>query len=318
MSLDKEKTAPVENKKKAGTEKVKQVAKQDISDLLNDEFLEKQKAKYGETQASFITGVRNDEDYKSKCKGMSDGEVWRFAKEEPGLKQYYEKFLKKNKDAPSSTESKNKDTEKKAPSKNKESYENYDAEWWLRDNEHWEAFKQSEYDRLRKEKWEAAAFAYKDKRRNASKPGTANPEEKKPEIKPEAPKEEKKIETPKEEIKKEEKIETPKPEEKKPEVKKEKKKHFRSNRFKKKEKTEKKPEAKKEKKPGIGKTIGNGIKAIPHQTRNAISYAPRVAWKTAVYGLFGRYDNGLGKPELKKNRDKYASSWKWEQTAKKK
>ena len=42
-SLDKEKTAPVENKKKTGTENIKEIAKQDILDLSNEEHFQKMK-----------------------------------------------------------------------------------------------------------------------------------------------------------------------------------------------------------------------------------------------------------------------------------
>ena len=248
MSLDTEKTTPESTDKETGTEKIKQVAKQDILDLSNDEHLQNMKDMYGETEDSFIKWVRGNEDYAKKCQKMSDKEVLEFAKTDLGLKEYHSKVI--------------------------------------------------------------------DKKINAPK------EEKKIEAKPEQTKEAIKT-APKEESKKEENkpaekpVEAKKEAEKKPDDKKETKKHFRSNRFKKKENKESK-----EKKPGllsrVGSWIGKWIKAIPHQTWNLLSYAPRVARSTAKYIGFDWINHGLNKPGLKKNRDNYASKWKWEQAAKQK
>jgi hypothetical protein len=54
MDLDKEKTVPESETKETGTDKIKQVAKQDILDLSRDEYLQKMKDRYGETEDSFI------------------------------------------------------------------------------------------------------------------------------------------------------------------------------------------------------------------------------------------------------------------------
>lgn len=231
-SLDKEKTAPVENKKKTGTENIKEITKQNISEFSEDEHLQNMKDMYGETEDSFIKWMRGNEEYAKKCQKMSDKEVLEFAKTDLGLREYHSKII--------------------------------------------------------------------DKKIN--KPKEENKPEVKPADKPAEPKKE--------------------PDKKPDDKPKEKKKHFRSGRFTKKEKTEKKSEDKKEKKAGfisrVGSWIWNGIKAIPHQTWNLVSYAPRVARSSLKYVGFDWINHGLNKPGLKKNRDNYASKWKWEQTAKKK
>ena len=54
MDLDKEKTAPVEDTKKTGTEKIKEVTKQDITEYMDDKLFLDMKDRYGETEDSFI------------------------------------------------------------------------------------------------------------------------------------------------------------------------------------------------------------------------------------------------------------------------
>ena len=322
MSLDKETTAPESEKKETGTEKITQVAKQDILDLSKDEDLQKMKDRYGDNQSTFIKWLKEDEEFGPKCKWLLDSEILALGLKDPDLKRYYEQEIKaKRKPEQLSKEDQAKLKDNKIQDKEKNNpYENYDAEWWLRDNEKWETFKQSEYDRLRKEKWEAAAFAYKDKRRNASKPGTKKPEEKIPE----APKSDSK------------------PTEKPAEPEKKEKKSFRKKLnpkiwFPKKEKkTDQKEGGDTKPKKGFWKTTGDvvtylpkqawkwtkavgkatrkWIKAIPHQTWNLVSYAPRVARHTILkYPFFDWINHGFNKPGLKKNRDNYASKWKWEQ-----
>ena len=226
MDLDKEITAPESEKKETGTDKIKEITKQSISEFSEDEHLQNMKDMYGETEDSFIKWMRGNEEYAKKCQKMSDKEVLEFAKTDLGLREYHSKII--------------------------------------------------------------------DKKIN--KPKEDNKPEVKPTDKPAEPKKE--------------------PDKKPDEKPKEKKKHFRSNRFEKKENKESK-----EKKPGllsrIGSWIGKWIKAIPHQTWNAISYAPRVARSTAKYIGFDWINHGLNKPGLKKNRDNYASKWKWEQAKKK-
>lgn len=288
-SLDKEKTAPETSKKPSGTENIKNIAKQDILDLSNDEHLQKMKERYGEDENSFIKWIRWSEDYGKKCQKMTDKEVLDFAKTDPGLKQYHAKVI-----------------EKKIENKKPES---------------------KEKDEKKEEKKEITENKSEKKVEEKTKEQEIKTEKKGEEkIKEQETKSEKKPETPKENTppveKPESKPEEKKPEDKKPEVKKEKKKHFRSGRFKKKEKTEKKSEDKKEKKAGfisrVGSWIGKGIKAIPHQTWNLVSYAPRVARSSLKYVGFDWINHGLNKAGLKKNRDNYTSKWKWEQTAKKK
>jgi len=281
-SLDKEKTAPETSKKPSGTENIKNIAKQDILDLSNDEHLQKMKERYGEDENSFIKWIRWSEDYGKKCQKMTDKEVLDFAKTDPGLKQYHAKVIEKKVEN-KKPEGKEKDEKKE---EKKETVENKS---------------EKKVEEIKTEK----------------KVEKVEEKTKEQETKPE-----KKIETPKENTPQLEKSES-KPEDKKPEVKKETKKHFRSGRFKKKEKSEKKPEDKKEKKAGfisrVGSWIGKGIKAIPHQTWNLVSYVPRVARNTLFqYPFFDWINHGFNKPGLKKNRDNYASKWKWEQGGKKK
>lgn len=318
-SLDKENTAPETSKKPSGTENIKNIAKQDILDLSNDEHLNNMKERYGKWVESFVKGIRTSDEYGNKCKGMSDYEVLEFGKSEPGLKEYHKQYIDRT----------------------PKNMQNYDAVSHIENNELW-AFSQKEYTRLRKEKGQEAAARYaqqwkttklykkpedkeKDEKKEVKKETVENTSEKKEEKVEEKTKEqetkpEKKEEPSKEKTPPVEKSES-KPEEKKPEVKKEKKKHFRSGRFKKKEKSEKKPEEKKEKKAGfisrVGSWIGSGVKAIPHQTWNLVSYAPRVARSSLKYVGFDWINHGLNKPGLKKNRDNYTSKWKWEQTKKK-
>ncbi len=315
MDLDKEITAPESEKKETGTDKIKEITKQSISEFSEDEHLQNMKDMYGETEDSFIKWMRGNEEYAKKCQKMSDKEVLEFAKTDLGLREYHSKIIDKKINKPKEDNKPEvKPTDKPAEPK-----------------------KEPDKKPDEKPKEDVKKKDNKPEVKTANKPAEPKKEsDKKPDEKSEptkdTPKEDKKSESaPKEDIKKQDikPAETPdnkpadKPAEpkkepdKKPDEKpKEKKKHFRSNRFEKKENKESK-----EKKPGllsrIGSWIGKWIKAIPHQTWNAISYAPRVARSTAKYIGFDWINHGLNKPGLKKNRDNYASKWKWEQAKKK-
>lgn len=223
-SLDKEKTAPETSKKQSGTENIKNIAKQDILDLSNDEYLQKMKDRYGEDEISFIKGIRSSDDYGKKCQKMTDKEVLSFAKTDPGLKQYHAKVIEKKVEN-KKPEGKEKDEKKE---EKKETMEN-----------------KSEKKVEEKTKEQEIKTEKKVEEKN----------------KEQETKIEKKTEIPKESTppvaKTESKPEEKKVDEKKTEVKKETKKHFRSGRFKKKEKSEKKSEDKKEKKAGFISRVGS-------------------------------------------------------------
>lgn len=313
MSLDSEKKVLPESTPESGAENTTKLTKHDIAATLNDGNIEEMKKKYGMTQDSFIEGVRASKKYGQKAKDLGNNDVITLAAGDPILKEYYNKYINKRK----------KETE--APSSLDEQQQKTNPEEHLLENDKGEKFDQKTYEKIQKEKWAKAAQEYADKRKMDLRSA-----EQKVETPKEAPKQEdKKPEAPKEEIKTAEKPAEPKKEpEKKPDDKpkeeKKEKKSFRKklnpkNWFPKKEKKEKEA---KEKKPGffskVGSWIGKGIKAIPHQTWNAVSYLPRVARSSIKYVGFDRINHGLNKPGLKKNQDNYASKWKWEQGEKKK